>query len=110
MGLEPIEYNPEQVAMLREMNNYAAEVCAEMKVPVLDLMVHLTPATVPARRQYNLSDYARNALIALGWRQYDRWQQAGGFSYTYDGVHLTEAGATRIAELVATFLRKHGVS
>jgi lysophospholipase L1-like esterase len=75
VGLEPIEYNPEQVAVLRQMNNYAVELCAEMNVPALDLMSRLTPKTIPARRPYNLSDYARNALIALGWRQYDHWQR-----------------------------------
>jgi lysophospholipase L1-like esterase len=109
VGLAPIEYNPQQVAMLREMNKNAAEVCAEMNVPTLDLLARLTPTKIPLRRPYNLSDYGRNLLIALGWKQYDRWQKDGGFTYTYDGVHLTDAGAARMAELVAGFLRVNGV-
>jgi lysophospholipase L1-like esterase len=109
VGLAPIEYNPEQVAVMREMNKNATEICVEMNVPVLDLMAHLTPANIPVRRPYNLSDYGRNLLIALGWKHYDHWQKAGGFTYTYDGVHLTDAGAARMAELIAGFLRTNGL-
>lgn len=109
VALEPIEYNPEQVSALRTMNDYALEVCQEMGIPTLDLMARLTPQDVPVRPPYNASDYRRNLLIKLGLRRFDQWQAEGGYSYTFDGVHLTEAGAQRVADLIVPFLRANGV-
>jgi lysophospholipase L1-like esterase len=110
VALPPIEYRPEQVKMLRQMNDYAAGVCREFNIPVLDLMATLTPKDIPARNPVGISTYQRNLLIQLGLdRDHERHRSAGGFTYSFDGIHLTEAGAQRMADLIVPFLQANGV-
>ncbi len=109
VALPPVERCPAAVAALRQINAAAAEVCAELRVPALDLLAALTPPHVPERPAVGWSDYWRVGLIRVGVRAYDRWRRQGGYTYTFDGVHLTAAGAEQVAERVAAFLRDHGV-
>lgn len=110
VALPPAEYRPEMVATLRQMNDYAAEVCKELSVPTLDLLAKIAPKNIPARPPIPLSQYAANLGVVLGSKNYDARREAGGFSYTFDGTHLTENGAQRIADEVVRFLRNNGVS
>ncbi len=111
VGLPPIEYNPRTVDALRQLNAYTAEICAEMHIPTLDLMTQLTPSSVPNRPPFNLSIYARNfRTLLLGKPAYDRMREAGNFTYSFDGIHLTEDGAQRFADLIVPFLRTNGLS
>jgi lysophospholipase L1-like esterase len=91
VALPPIEYNPAQVKMLRQMNTNAADVCRELNIPRLDLMLQMTPPEIPNRPPIQLSNYATNLLRTFG------------------GIHLTDDGAQRIADLVVPFLRANGV-
>jgi lysophospholipase L1-like esterase len=109
VGLPPIEYNPAQVRTLREMNAYTAEICRELSIPTLDLMAALTPQTVPERPATSLLHYTQSLTRSILKPDYDQLRQAGGFTYTFDGVHLTDGGAQRIADLVAPFLRANGL-
>jgi lysophospholipase L1-like esterase len=111
VALPPVEYNPGVVAALRKLNTYAAEVCAEMRVPVLDIMAQLTPVTVPDRPPIGLSIYIRNfRTLVLGKSAYNRLHDSGGYTYSFDGIHLTEDGAQRFAALIVPFLRANGLS
>lgn len=109
VALPPIESRPAAVAALRQMNAAAAAVCAELRIPTLDLLAALTPPDLPDRPSASLRNYWRSLLYLLGLRSVERWQQQGGYTYTFDGVHLTADGAARLAALVASFLRDHGV-
>lgn len=110
IALPPIEYRPETVAMLRQMNDYTTEVAAEHGLPVLDVMAVLTPPEVPSRPPMGLAQYRINLEHLLGGAQYDAWRDEGGFTYSFDGIHLTESGAAQIAALVTPFLRANGVN
>lgn len=98
--LPPVEYRPAVVSVLREMNDLAAEVCREQSVPTLDLMALLTPPAVPDRPSLN--------IIKMGLQRFRR-RKATGYTYTFDGLHLTEAGAQRVADEITSFLRMNGV-
>jgi lysophospholipase L1-like esterase len=111
--LPPIEYRPALVETLRQMNDYAVAVCAELHVPSLDLMTELTPAEIPDRPPMRaLPDMLHNLLHRAGTStdRYDRLQTAGGFTYSFDGLHLTERGAQRFADAIVPFLRANGVT
>lgn len=109
VALPPLEYRPEEIAMLRKMNAYAQQVCEELSVPVLDVLSHLVPASVPARPPINHWAYLRKLRVMLYRRHYDDLRDRGGFAYSFDGMHLTEQGAQAVADLVVKFLRGHGV-
>jgi lysophospholipase L1-like esterase len=109
IALPPVEYRPETVDILRQMNAAAAEVCRDMRVPAIDLMAVLIPAEVPNRPPLNSFVYMTR-LLTLRPNSYDRASAAGGFTYTFDGVHLTENGAQRMASAIVPFLRDNGVS
>ncbi len=111
VALPPIEYNPALVKTLRQMNDYAAEVCTEMHIPTLNLMAALVPSSVPERPPIGgLSTYAKNFRVLLAHGPYNRLQKAGGYSYSFDGIHLTDEGAQRMADLIVPFLRVNGAS
>lgn len=110
VALPPLEYRPAQVAALREMNGCAAEVCAELGIPALDLMAALVPADVPERPPVSSRFYLRSLPVMLGGRQFDRLRDEGGFTYSFDGIHLTAGGAQRFAELIVPFLQANGLS
>jgi lysophospholipase L1-like esterase len=110
VALPPAEYRPEMVTTLRQMNDYAAELCAELNVPTLNLLAKIAPKNIPARPPIKLTQYAANLGILLGNKNYDAMRDAGGFSYSFDGTHLTENGAQRIANEIVRFLRNNGVS
>lgn len=112
VALPPIEHRPAAVATLREMNQCASEVCRELNVPALDLMAKLTPQSVPERPPKQALSTAFDALraLTLSAGSYENLRASGGYSYTFDGVHLTDAGAQRIADEVVSFLRTNGVA
>jgi lysophospholipase L1-like esterase len=106
VALPPVEYRPALVAALREMNALHRELCAELGIPALDLLSAMTPAQVPERPPIGLDHYRIGLEAAIGIKRYAALQQAGGYTYTFDGIHLTEAGAARIADLLLGFLRE----
>jgi lysophospholipase L1-like esterase len=111
VGLPPVEYNPNMVKAMSTFNSNTAAICREMRVPALDLMAKLTPASVPERKPITLANYQQNLLLLLiGKSAYKRLHDAGKFTYSFDGFHLTEDGAQRFADLIVTFLRANGVT
>lgn len=109
VALPPIEYRLETVAALHEMNDHARELCGEMNIPLLDIMSQLVPPDVPARPPIGLAYFRQNLMIYLGQGQYEKLRTEGGYTYSFDGIHLTENGAQRIAESVITFLKSNGL-
>jgi lysophospholipase L1-like esterase len=105
VGLPPIEYNPETVAALKQYNALAREAAESLNIPVFDLMKHLNPEDIPQRPPLD-----RQAIRLVGQRQESGWsdyeteQQRGGFTFTFDGLHLTPEAALRVAQQVVEFL------
>ncbi|MBZ0278086.1 MAG: hypothetical protein K8I60_18205 [Anaerolineae bacterium] len=109
VALPPVEYRPALVAGMRAVNDQAVEVCREMRVPALDVLAALTPADVPERPPMGIEHFRQIAQTRLVGSSYDRLRDQGGYTYSFDGMHLTEDGAGRIAALIVSFLREHGV-
>ncbi|NWG15446.1 MAG: hypothetical protein HXY41_02310 [Chloroflexi bacterium] len=109
VALPPLEYRPAQVAALRELNAYAGQICAELDIPALDLMAALVSADVPERPPVSRRFYLRSLPVMLGGRQFDRLRDEGGFTYSFDGIHLTADGAQRFADNIVPFLRANGL-
>ena len=113
VALPPAEHRPALVETLKTMNTYSAQLCAEMQIPVLDLLALLTPAEIPERPPTQaLTSLETNMIRSLTLRGagFERLRQARGYSYSFDGIHLTEDAAQRMAEAVVTFLHQNGVS
>ena len=110
VALEPAELNPALVETVRTLNDHTGDICRELQIPTLDVFSTLLPEVVPQRRRSLLARYSL-ALARRIWPSpnYDLWRKAGGYSYSFDGVHLTENGAQRIADQVVRFLRLNGV-
>lgn len=106
IGLEPCEYSPETVAAFRDYNDRARTTARSFNLPVLDLMEHFPPGDVPEREplgvEYILTIGAREKR---GWNDFEGAQKAGGFRFTFDGLHLTNETARKVAERVAAFIR-----
>lgn len=110
VALPPIEYSLEQVKTLRQMNAYTGEICQGFNLPTLDLMAALTPQDIPARPAVGMMHYRKNLLIRLGLdKNLEQYRIAGGYTYTFDGIHLTDNGAQQVADLIVPFLRANGV-
>lgn len=104
-GLPPMEHNPTVVQAMRQYNDIMAEVCAGLNVPVLDLMTALNPLHVPERPP--LSQATINVIgqrVSSGWHDYETERRRGGYTYSFDGLHLTPAAAVQVAGLAVAFL------
>ena len=108
IGLETNEYNPTTVAAQHDINARTKAIARSLSLPVLDLMEALPPGDVPERPplsiEYILTIGAREKR---GWNAYEEARQAGGFTFTFDGMHLTPETARRVAALVAEFIRSN---
>lgn len=103
--LPPIEYNPATLAAVRHYNRLMTEVCTAFNLPTLDLMSALASATVPDRPPLNQTTINLiGQRLASGWNDYENERLRGGFTYSFDGIHLTPKTAQRVAEWVVDFL------
>lgn len=108
MGLTPIEYNPLVVETMKQYNERAREVARSMNVPTLDLLAALNPPTIPERPNLEIG-----FILTIGSRQKRKWkdyegdQKRGGFTYTFDGLHLMPETAKRVAQLIAEFIKSN---
>ncbi|HEX2908973.1 MAG TPA: SGNH/GDSL hydrolase family protein [Phototrophicaceae bacterium] len=103
--LEPMEYSPELVAVMREYNALAAEAARALNVPALDLLAELPPAQIPPRAPLTLATINLiGKRTASGWADYETERQRSGFTYSFDGIHFTPAAARRVAATIVTFL------
>lgn len=105
VALEPMEYDSVLDAALRDYNVRAAGVAAGLRVPVLDLPAQLVPPKLPVRPPLGMDTIN---LIGRrgseGWDDYEAECQRYGYTFTFDGLHPTPAGARRLAELIAAFI------
>lgn len=109
VGLSPVEYRPALVSAVQQFNAELAALCRELDVPALDMFTPLVPEAVPERPPMGIGHFRKIAETKLTGNPYDRLRDAGGYTYTFDGIHLTEGGAVRFADLILSFLREQGV-
>ena len=105
VGLIPLEHNPTVAEAMQHYNGIAAEVCKALNVQTLDLMTVLSPAHIPERPP--LSQKTINLIgqrVTSGWKDYAAEHERGGYTYSFDGLHLTPETAERVAEMVVEFL------
>lgn len=108
IGLEPNEYNPKTVATLQDYNDRIKRLALSMSIPVLDLMAQFPPTDVPDRPDLDVSFILTiGAREKRGWTDYEDARAKGGFSFTFDGLHLMPDTATQVAQLIADFIRAH---
>jgi lysophospholipase L1-like esterase len=108
VGLEPSEYNPETVAAVQEYNALASEAAKAVNIPALDLMAQFPPRNVQSRPPLNQADINLiGKRASSGWDDYEAEQQRGGYSFTFDGLHLTPDSAKRMAQIIADFLQPY---
>ena len=108
IGLEPNEYNPATVAAQRDYNARARNIARAFNLPMLDLMEAFPPGDVPQRPDLGIEHILTiGAREKRGWDDYENARQAGGFTFTFDGMHLTPDTAKKVAALVAAFIQEH---
>jgi lysophospholipase L1-like esterase len=102
--LAPLEYNPATAAAMRDYNTIAREEAMALNIPLFDLESRLQPAITerPPLDQATINWIGQR--MAVGWADYDSAQQAGGFSYTFDGLHLTPSAAVEIGGWLAAWI------
>ena len=107
VGLAPNEYSPTLQAAQRQYNALAEQNATALHIPVLDLQPAF-PAAAPQRAALDLR-FIQNigARIAAGWRDYESEREKYGYSYTFDGLHLTPAAAQKMGRLISSFLQQH---
>lgn len=105
VGLPPVERNPEVVAAVREYNALAADIARSFNIDTLDLFTPLVPADIPSRAPLDIGTINLiGKRINQKWSAYDSEQQKGGYTFTFDGLHLTPKSAVKVAEIVVKFL------
>ena len=108
IGLESCEYNPAMVDAFRDYNARIKSVARAFNTPILDLMEAFPHGNVPDRPplgiEYILTIGAREKR---GWNDFEGARQAGGFTFTFDGLHLTAETANKVAGLIAEFIQGH---
>lgn len=105
VGLPPAEANPTAFAALAHYNALARQAAQGYRIPVLDLMAHFAPQPPPERPPLDM-----NTILTIGQREASGWSdyaaaaQAGGYRFTFDGLHLLPESAERMAALISVFI------
>ncbi len=107
IGLEPCEYNLEVVAAFREYNARIQTIARAFTLPTLDLMGAFPPGDLPDRPPLEIGYILTiGAREKRGWHDYESARKAGGFRYTFDGMHLMPETARQMAALIAAFIEE----
>ncbi len=108
VGLEPTEYNPQLVEVMAHYNHLARQVADSLNVPVLDLAAHFTNDNPPQREPVTMdfiNEIGRRG--AHNWHDYESERQRLGYTYTFDGMHLTPQAAKVAATVIVEFLQPY---
>lgn len=106
VGLAPMEHNPTVVAALQDYNARTREIAEALRIDVLDLMAHFPPPDPlpdrPALSQDTINLIGKHTREK--WSDYATAQAAGGYTFTFDGLHLMPEVGPKVAELIVDFL------
>jgi lysophospholipase L1-like esterase len=106
IGLAPTEYNQALVTTKRIYNKLTRELAQQLHLPILDLDSIFTPVQ-PIEREGVTLEFIRQIgeRGRTGWQAYEEERRYWGYTYSFDGMHLTPAAATAFAAQVVAFLR-----
>lgn len=105
VGLPPAEHNPTVVETTQQYNDIARRVANSFNIETLDLMAHFAPDEIVERSPLNIGTINLIGKRAQsGWSDYATEREKGGFTYTFDGLHLTPESAQEMAKIIAAFL------
>lgn len=105
VGLGQAEYNPAVVTAMTQYNALAREAAASLNIPVLDLTAELVPASVPDRPPLSVASINLiGQRMRSGWQDYEAERVRGGYTFTFDGLHLTPSAAQSVGERAAAFI------
>lgn len=105
VGLEPSEYNPEVVAAQQLFNTHAAQVAKSLNIDVIDFMAAFPPKGVKKRPPLSMDTIRLiGQREAEGWHDYERERQREGYSWSFDGLHLTPQTAQKMAQMIVEFI------
>lgn len=108
VGLPPMEYSPAAQAASARFNAETRAVASALNLPVFDLAARLNPAVVSDRPPLSLQTVFRiGDRVKSGWNAYDSERAAGGFTYSFDGIHFTPRTAQRVGSWLADWIRLH---
>jgi lysophospholipase L1-like esterase len=105
IGLPPIEYNPATLETLTSYNTMARDIADKLGIPVLDMMEHFPPDGLQERPPLSM-----DTIRLIGQRENNNWDDYetervnGGYTFSFDGLHLTPEAANRMAALIVDFL------
>jgi len=106
VGLEPSEYNPTVTDTLREYNESVREIARSYSVPVLDLMSEFAPDQIPERPPLDIGFILTiGSREKNGWSEFETAQRDGGYSFSFDGLHLTPDAAKLVGARIAEFIQ-----
>ncbi|MBC7812008.1 MAG: hypothetical protein H7175_12715, partial [Burkholderiales bacterium] len=105
VGLPPIEYNIETLETLSSYNTLANDIAAKLGIPILDLMEHFPPDGVQERLPLSMDTIRLiGQRSSSNWADYETERQQGGYTFSFDGLHLTPEAANHMAALIVDFL------
>ncbi len=105
VGLPPNEYNPQTMQSQREYNQIAARVAQAVNIPVLDLMAEFAPTEIESRPPIDIGLITViGERTASGWDDYEAERKRQGFTYSFDGIHITPQTAKEFARSIHRFI------
>jgi lysophospholipase L1-like esterase len=104
-GLESTEYSAALSGVLAQLNTRAAAEARALNVPVFDMAAHFPPGTQPEHTPLTEESIALiGKRVRAGWSDYETERQRGGFTWSFDGMHITPETARRLAAAIVDFL------
>lgn len=105
VGLESTEYSAAFSAVLGQFNALAAAEARALNVPVLDLRTHFPAGTAPEHPPITEDSIALiGKRVRAGWSDYAGERERGGFTWSFDGMHITPETARQLAAIIVDFL------
>lgn len=105
VGLESTEYSAAFAAVLAEFNRLAAAEARALNVPVLDLSKHFPVTQAAVHTPVTEESIALiGKRVRAGWSDYAGERARGGFTWSFDGMHITPETARQMAAVIVDFL------
>ena len=108
VGLPPMEHSPAALAASTLFNAETRAVADALNLPVFDLAARLNPPALPDRPPLTLQTVFRiGDRVKSGWNDYESERAAGGFTYSFDGIHFSPDTAQTVGAWLAEWCRQH---
>lgn len=107
IGLAPTEYNAELIEVRKKYMRQAQSIANSLNVPILDFCEYFTVDEPVDRDPVNMAFILNiGKRSASGWDDYELERKRWGYTFTFDGMHLTPESAQRFANLLVDFMKR----